>query len=74
MRWDQPMSPYHFFLFRNGEVVGQTDCQCADDPAALEIGRALSVYQTVEIYSKNRMVSRVEQTEASPHMGSRKLA
>ena len=57
------MAPYYFFLFRNGEVVGQTDCQCTDDEAALEIGRALSVYQTVEIYSKNRFVIRVPQAQ-----------
>jgi hypothetical protein len=69
-----PMSPYHFFLFRNGEVVGQTDCPCANDLAALEIGRALSAFQAVEIYSKNRMVSRVEQAGASPPMASRELA
>jgi len=68
------MSSYQFFLFRNGEVVGQTDCQCTDDLAALEIGHALSTYQSVEIYSKNRMVSRVEQANASPRMGSRQLA
>jgi hypothetical protein len=54
------MSPYHFFLFRDGEVVGQTNCQCADDIAAFEIGQALSAYQAVEIYSQNRLISRLQ--------------
>ena len=58
------MALYYFFLFRNGEVVGQTDCHCTDDEAALEIGRALSAYQTVEIYSKSRFVTRVPQAKA----------
>ena len=59
------MSPYHFFLFRDGEVVGQTNCQCTDDTAAFEIGQALSAYQAVEIYSKNRLVSRLQHAKKS---------
>ena len=68
------MSPYHFFLFRDGQVVGQTDCQCADDRAAVEVGQALSAHQTVEIYSKNRLVTRVPQEEDLPDIGERKSA
>ncbi|HXI99672.1 MAG TPA: hypothetical protein VNH44_00530 [Micropepsaceae bacterium] len=54
------MALYCFLLFRDGEVMGQTDCQCADDLAAIEIAVALAAHHTVEIYSKNRLVSRIE--------------
>lgn len=59
------MALYCFLLFRNGEVMGQTDCQCADDVAAIEIARALSAHHTIEIYSKNRLVSRIERAVES---------
>jgi hypothetical protein len=68
-----PMSPYQFFLFRNGQVVGQTDCQRADDRAAFEVGEALCAHQTVEIYSKNRLVTRLQQADASPDIGTERL-
>jgi hypothetical protein len=55
-----PLALYCFFLFRKGEVVGQTNCQCADDGAAREIGRALSAYHAVEVYAQNRFITRFE--------------
>ena len=66
------MALYYFFLFRNGEVVGQTDCYCADDLGAWEVGRALSAHQTVEIYSKNRLVTRVQQAHEPLNVRTRK--
>jgi hypothetical protein len=69
-----PMSPYQFFLFRNGQVVGQTDWQCADDRAAFDVGEALCAHQTVEIYSKNQLVTCLQHADASPDIGDRKLA
>ena len=54
------MAHYQFFLFRNGDVVGQTDCPCIDDVAALEIARTFSGAQSVEIYSKTGFVACVK--------------
>jgi hypothetical protein len=54
------MALYCFFLFREGEIIGQTDCQCADDAAAIEIAHALAAHHAIEIYSKNRLVTRIE--------------
>ena len=54
------MAHYRFFLFRNGEVVGQTDCPCADDSNALEVARSFPACQSVEVYTANRLVARLE--------------
>jgi hypothetical protein len=38
------------------------------------VGAAPSAHPTVEIYSKNQLVTRVQQADASPDIDERKLA
>jgi hypothetical protein len=65
------MARYSFLLFLNGDVIGQTDCPCADDLEAVEVAHAFSGYQSVEIYSKNRLVACVKQGDAHADTGNR---
>jgi len=50
---------YYFFLFQDGAVVGQTDCECANDSEARETACSFPANQTVEIYLKTGLVARV---------------
>jgi hypothetical protein len=65
------MALYCFLFFRDDEVVGQTDCQCTDDKAAIEVAEALSAHHTIEIYAKNRLVSRIEHAPESRKLRDR---
>ena len=55
------MGHYHFFMFQDGEVVGQTDCLCASDSEALAVAGVFPAFHAVEVYSDNGFGARVNQ-------------
>ena len=59
------MALYKFFLFRDGEVVGQVERHCGDDLDALDAARGLSRDHVIEVYSELRFVARLKEHDVA---------